>query len=481
MQEAVFRVTTNRGREVDVGEVENIEGEEEGHLLHYATSCSNKFSLLYQYHDYKIKELAIKNLEGVERAEEVSEHGNLAQYRQLQSLSLEWDNSSIVQDSSTVNDNAVLEKLQPHGNLEQLKIRGYRGDTFCSWVTNISYFLPNLVKVELSDMLCCEHIPLLGQLENLEVLCISKVPSLIKVGGDIYGAERAFMKLRELTLASMDNLEEWTTTLSTRDDEQRLQENHGDEIFPNLQLLTITSCPRLRFVPAFPGSRSCILQRSSNVLSSERYIGSSNLALSKLEIWNCGFSSDISRLLRYCFNLEQLRIHSFIDLITLPDTIRSYQNLMKLEILECWNFSALPEWLRELKSLRELSVHAAKLELLPESIQNLTALDKLVLTKCNYRLRERCTSGEDKDKIRHIGSVDTTECPDLYGLSGISMKRICGHHLVELHLWNPILDDELLDFDSLEILSVTGYDGAYFPRWMSTPKPCETGALQSAI
>lgn len=236
-----------------------------------------------------------------------------------------WSSSSFPQDSSIVNDFLILEKLQPHGSLKTLQIQGYRSRILCSWVMDISFSLPNLVKVELSDMIFCEHIPLLGQLANLEELCISNMPCVAKVDAAIYGAKRPlFRKLREFTIKKMNGLEKW-------------------------------------------------------------------------------------ELLQYCGNVERLSIRSCIDLTTLPDSIRSCLFLSKLEVLECWNFSALPEWLGELVSLRELCVHAAKLELLPQSIQDLTALDKLVLRKCNYKLRKRCTSGEDKYKIKHIGSVDIAQ------------------------------------------------------------------------
>uniref|UniRef100_A0A0E0ACF6 R13L1/DRL21-like LRR repeat region domain-containing protein n=1 Tax=Oryza glumipatula TaxID=40148 RepID=A0A0E0ACF6_9ORYZ len=98
-------------------------------------------------------------------------------------------------------------------------------------------------------------------------------------------------------------------------------------------------------------------------------------------------------------NLEELELEQCSELINLPETIRSCHSLRKLKIVECWNFEEVPEWLGELRSLQELKFHAAKLERLPPSIQNLTALESLVLTKCNYKLRESLAR-DDKDTIQ---------------------------------------------------------------------------------
>ncbi|KAL4031419.1 hypothetical protein IC575_009697 [Cucumis melo] len=65
------------------------------------------------------------------------------------------------------NTDQVLEGLQPHKNLQSLKICGFEGKF---WPTSI--FVENLIKIHLSDCTSCEVLPMLGQLCNLKKLKI---------------------------------------------------------------------------------------------------------------------------------------------------------------------------------------------------------------------------------------------------------------------------------------------------------------------
>ncbi|XP_066374202.1 disease resistance protein RPV1-like [Miscanthus floridulus] len=129
--------------------------------------------------------------------------------------------------------------------------------------------------------------------------------------------------------------------------------------------------------------------------------------------------------------------------MTLPDTIRSGHSLRKLEVVDCQNFSALPEWLGELMSLQELTVHPANLDLLSQSIPYLTSLDTLVVNKCKL--------------IRYR---PTPERPVL------SFRR-SGSNIVELH----IKDLELMFgayYYRHEELHLKYNTGKHFRRWMSS-------------
>ncbi|XLU82760.1 hypothetical protein S245_006180, partial [Arachis hypogaea] len=55
------------------------------------------------------------------------------------SLQLSWspDEDENIVDSQTERD--ILDKLQPHTNLKELEIRGYRGTTFSDWLGSSSY------------------------------------------------------------------------------------------------------------------------------------------------------------------------------------------------------------------------------------------------------------------------------------------------------------------------------------------------------
>uniref|UniRef100_A0A0E0HU28 NB-ARC domain-containing protein n=2 Tax=Oryza nivara TaxID=4536 RepID=A0A0E0HU28_ORYNI len=475
--------------------------------------CSSNIPLLYKHYDGQSSSLVIKNLENLKGS--LGEVQELAKYQQVR---LVWSRSNFIEDSSMAEDKAVLQKLRPHHDLETIEIEGYRGDEFCYWMMNINSSLPNLVTVKLSNIANCQCLPPLGQLANLEVLHISDMPSVRKVDGHVYGTEKPFRKLRELELSTMKNLEEWSTTTLLLTGHNDHQLSRSEEVFPNLQVLLIANCPRMRFVPAFPRSRECTLEKSYSILLSfEQFIGSSNLALIALKINDSGSSSDIVKFLQGCVNLLYLTIDSCIDLITLPEPIKNCHCLRKLEITNCWNFSVLPEWLGELTFLQKLDIQASKLEYLPQSIQRLTALERLVLNKCNYKLRERCTSGEDKEKIKHIKTIDMNEVPLMYLTPSYIMllQQVTSSQFIDLHIgglecmiglremenlelqtkkelsslsleWsyayadssdkyassergmqNRAVFEKLQPHDSLEILCIKNYAGVDFPRWMS--------------
>ncbi|XP_072974690.1 putative disease resistance protein RGA4 isoform X3 [Typha angustifolia] len=192
-------------------------------------------------------------------------------------------------------------------------------------------------------------------------------------------AGTSFSSLKTLGLCDMAELEEWVTAAAAGDGER------GTSLFPCLEKLKISGCPKLRVRPGIPPSVETL-----------------NLGRSMLPLLTG---------LHVCdeMSLKHLTIKRVEDTISLPESIRHLlTSLESLEIDRCKSLATLPEWLGELCSLRSLEIKGCRLiDHLPESIQRLTALETLHIRQCSESL-EKCTekeTGEDWDKISHIPNI----------------------------------------------------------------------------
>ncbi|GKV46858.1 hypothetical protein SLEP1_g53819 [Rubroshorea leprosula] len=152
--------------------------------------------------------LEIHNLEHVASKSEAI-RARLNEKTELYDLKFVWENG---RGATNINDEEVLECLQPHSNLKSLRISNFMGKNFPSWMngvedSNASSLLDNLVRLELSSCSECMCIPSLGLLPSLQVLYICGMSMVRSISHEWLGR---LTNLKELRMGPFwSNLEEF--------------------------------------------------------------------------------------------------------------------------------------------------------------------------------------------------------------------------------------------------------------------------------
>eukprot|EP00258_Populus_trichocarpa_P025166 XP_024441185.1 putative disease resistance protein RGA3 isoform X2 [Populus trichocarpa] len=264
----------------------------------------------------------------------------------MNKLVLEWSDDK---GNIGVNNEDVLEGLQPHPDISSLTIEGYGGEYFSSWILQLN----NLTVLRLNGCSKLRQLPTLGCLPRLKILKMSGMRNVKCIGNEFYSsgdnAVVLFPTLKELTLWDMDGLEEWMVA--------------GGEVvavFPRLEELSIKRCGKLKSIP---------LCHLSSLVRFE-IIGCEELSYSSGEFH--GFTS-----------LQILTIRSCSKLTSTP-SVKHFTNLVEMSIRWCRELISIPGDFRELKySLKKLDILGCKLVALPSGLQYCASLEELQILFCS--------------------------------------------------------------------------------------------------
>uniref|UniRef100_A0A2N9FZJ5 NB-ARC domain-containing protein n=1 Tax=Fagus sylvatica TaxID=28930 RepID=A0A2N9FZJ5_FAGSY len=386
-------------------------------------------------------ELCIKNLAWVTDATSEAKSANLKEKRHLRSLELSWDwednNNTYVFDDAN-----LLEGLQPHHTLKMLKVKGYRGVSFPSWLPSVT----SLVELELSNSLC-QYLPPLYQLPSLRELFLENMIGLEyisdrEITDEVPASTTFFPSLKSLTLEDCPNLKGWwrrdivdaATTTSISSDQY--QQHITLPSFPCLSDLTIVNCNNLTCMPLFPYleeklelvntslkplQETMAMTMNMSATSSLPSSSSSSPPLTKLKSLDLSSIQDVEslpeKLLQNLASLEYLMIRECPRLKSLPRFMQHLTSLKKLDIWKCKELDLFSEESDDgtqcVTTLQELNISVDhRLITLPKGIGNVTPLQRLIIWFC-----PNLTSlPEGIGNLTSLKSLDIYHCPNLTSL-----------------------------------------------------------------
>lgn len=266
-----------------------------------------------------------------------------------------------------------------------------------NWLTNMPSRLKNLVNLELDNFIGCDRLPPLRLLQKLHSLTLKHMPDLKTVDEHISSDGYSLPKLQALKIERMPNLERWTTAHATT------AHNTPVRIFPDLKLLKVYNCPKLKFVPFLPVCSKCIINSSSEVLMSEH--GNEppwEMPTSEL---SCLFLHSRCTGLQHFTILRSLSVLGCTNMSSWRESIISIAPLQKLELCQ----SEIPEWLHELSSLRELHIIQCKAMLNLSQFVKATHQIALTIEDCRETL-SMVHHEVISDIIRHVTTVQIIGC-----------------------------------------------------------------------
>ncbi|KAF6987030.1 hypothetical protein CFC21_004701 [Triticum aestivum] len=174
--------------------------------------------------------LSIKGLDAVDSKEEAMK-AQLENKSAVKVLKLEWgppdprqlNRGPAAFDTAT----AVLEGLQPHHDLHELRITRYPGATSPTW---LGVTMEKLVCLYLRNCTRLQALPAIGGLPCLELLVVKELPCVKSIDGG-FCRVGTFPALKKVVLDDMPRLMAWS--------------DMPELSFPRLREVSIIDCPRL--------------------------------------------------------------------------------------------------------------------------------------------------------------------------------------------------------------------------------------------
>ncbi|KAJ3694194.1 hypothetical protein LUZ60_009674 [Juncus effusus] len=299
--------------------------------------------------------LKIKDLENVETMEQAAQ-AKLYNKQYVNDLTLEWSRNDNVNDSvNTQHHSEVLQRLQPHSNLNKLQIKWYLGSTSPTWLNN-------------QNLPCLSSLILYNCVNLREIICLP--PSLtslrfVNVGlqslprlwdhddtNGLYNEGSGWIErsaLSELCIENCPNIvsmEGWIL----------------HEHVPHIKSISIKNCASLTQLPP-----NCLLGRAS---------------LEEFIIENCP-SLDYVYLTVLPSSLKTLELDFCARAdVSFSDSLKYLTSLITLRIKNCNSNLELGQVLSDLTSLKSLSLRNCANLCSLSGLQALTLLENLRIFDC---------------------------------------------------------------------------------------------------